>query len=166
MVSVRINGSPELRRVADGIRAAGAKGLGKELSAGLRKVAKPVQAAIKTSAEETMPKKGGYEAAFSKSLRFRTALRNARRDAFFRLTTFADGETERRDIRALEVGKLRHPVHGRTRPKRGGGRQANPWSVTTVKAGFHERGIKDAAAEAERQMIPVLDEFADRLLKG
>ena len=166
MVSVRIDGSAKLRRLADGIRVEGNKGLGKEMSAGLRKVAKPVQAAIRQSADDTMPSKGGYRAAFSKSLRFRTAVRNAGRSAAFRMTTFADGQAERRDISALDAGLLRHPVYRRSRPLARGGRQPNPWAVTRIRAGFHERGTKDAAAEAERQMIPVLDDLAARLLKG
>lgn len=166
MVSVRINGSLELRRVADGIRVKGDKGLGKEMAAGLRKVAKPVQSAIRESAKATMPKKGGYSAAFSKSLRFRTELRNAKRDAFFRVTTFADGTAQRRDIDALEAGNLRHPVFGRYRRRKGVGRVPNPWAVTKIQAGFHARGIKDAADQAEREMKDVIGDFAERLAKG
>ncbi len=166
MVSVQINGSAQLRRVADGIRATGDRGLGKEMSSGLRKVAKPVQTSIRASADETMPSGGGYQAAFAKSLRFRTDLRNARRDAFFKLTTFADGKAERRDIGSLNRGKLRHPVYGRSRPKRGGGRQPNPWAVTSIKPGFHDRGTAAAADLAEKEMSTVLDDLASRLAKG
>ena len=166
MVSVRINGSLELRRLADQIRVTGDKGLGKEMAAGLRQVAKPVQTAVRESATATMPKRGGYAEAFTKSLRFRTALRNAKRDAFFRVTTFADGVGQRRDIDALEAGILRHPVFGRYRRRKGGGRHPNPWAVTKVQAGFHERGTKDAAARAEREMKDVIGDFAERLAKG
>jgi hypothetical protein len=167
MVDMRIDGSALLRQVADHIRVTGDRGLSKEMSAGLRRAAKPIQAAIRASAEETMPETGGYAAEFTKSVRFRTAVRAGGRAASFRLTTFADGKSQRRDIRALNSGKLRHPVYGRSRRLRGGtDRVPNPWSITQIKPGFWDRGTDSAAGEAEKEMITVLDGLAARLAKG
>lgn len=163
-----IAGAAQLRRVAAAIRAEGDKGLGKQMGEALRRAARPVQASVRTEYAK-LPVKGGYAAEFSKSLRFRTALKAGARVAAFRLLTFADGTSERRDIQALEGGKLRHPVYGRSRKLRRGKRAgtivANPWAVTTVRGGFHRRGTDDAADAAEREMTKVLDEFASRLAK-
>lgn len=166
-LEVRISGSAELKSLAAQIRARGDKGLGKEMGDGLKKAAAPVERAIRTEYTK-LPKKGGYAALFSKSLRFRTSLRGAARQASFRLLTFADGTHERRDIKALEGGRLRHPVYGRSsRVKRGvraGTVIPHAWSVTTVKGGFHRRGTDHAADQAEQEMSKVLDDFASRLI--
>jgi len=166
-LDVRITGSAELRRLAAQIRAQGDKGLGREMGEGLRKAAAPVETSIRTEFGK-LPSRGGYSALFSKSLRFRTSLRTAGRQASFRLLTFADGTHERRDIKALEGGRLRHPVYGRSSRVKKGVRAGtiipHAWSVTTVKGGFHRRGTDHAADAAEREMSKVLDDFASRLI--
>jgi hypothetical protein len=164
-MDVEIAGSAELRRLAAQIRAEGAKGLGQEFGKALKKASAPVEREIR-SEYKALPSGGGYSALFSKSLRFRNQLRAAGRQASYRLTTFANGTGERRDIEALEGGRLRHPVYGRSRAgKRKGERIANPWAVTTVKGGFHRRGTDGALDEAEREMTKVVDEYASRLIK-
>jgi hypothetical protein len=161
-----IGGSAQLRQVAGAIKAAGDKGMGKEMSAGLRRAAKPLQAAILDSAAETLPQGGGYAAEFTRSMRFRTSVRAAARQAAFRLVTFSDGTKERRDIRRLEAGQLRHPVFGRSRALRNRQRVPNPWAVTAIKPGFFERGTSKAAAAVETEMLAVLGELAARITKG
>lgn len=163
-LDVQILGAAELKRLAAQIRTTGDKGLGREMAAGLRKTTAPVQKAIR-SEYGGLPQRGGYAGVFSKSLRFRTALRTASRQASFRLTTFADGKGERRDIDRLEKGELRHPVYGRSRDGRRGERLANPWAVTKVRGKFHERGTDSAADLAEKEMSIVLREFSARLIR-
>lgn len=164
MVDVRITGGDQLRKVAAQIRATGDKGLGREMAKALDKAIEPVKAAIDASAEQTMP--SGYKADLTASLKHRRTLRSATRTASVRLTTSAKGEKESRDLVALERGMLRHPVYGRFRRLKTGRRKANPWAVTRIRAGFHARGIEDAADEAEKKLIEVLDDLADRLAKG
>jgi hypothetical protein len=166
MLEVRITGGDQLRRVVAQIRAEGNRGLGKDMTAGLRLAAKPVQAAITAEFTQVLPSRGGYQATASKSVRFRTAVRTAGRTATFRLTTYAVGKSQRRDIEALNAGRLRHPVYGRSRPRRGGGRHVNPWALTRIEAGFFQRGTDRAVVEAQRQMGAVLDDYAARLAKG
>ncbi|MBW8801111.1 MAG: hypothetical protein JF597_48470, partial [Streptomyces sp.] len=95
-----------------------------------------------------------YAPLFSASLRFRTALRTGSRTASLRLVTFADGKRERRDIRAINAGALRHPLFGHRKH----------WYTTRVRAGFFERATAEAADRAEAAMITVLDDFAKRLI--
>lgn len=161
-LDVSISGSAELKRLAAQIYARGNDGMTRQMAAGLKKASDPVQRSIRSEYTK-LPNRGGYSALFSKSLRFRTNLRSGGRQASFRLLTFADGTHERRDIKALEGGTLRHPVFGRSRRGRAG-RLPNPWAVTRVGGGYHRRGTENAAEDAEREMAKVLDEFASRLI--
>lgn len=162
-VQIRIGGIGELTRLAAHIRAEGDKGLGREFGRALDKVVEPVKKAINASAEQTMP--SGYRGELTRSLRHRRSMRTSAREARLRLATYADGEKQRRDLPALEAGRLRHPVFGRVRRTRKGAK-ANPWAVTRIRAGFHERATRNAADEAEKQALAVVDEFAGRLMKG
>jgi hypothetical protein len=161
-IDVSITGAAALRRVAAQVRASGDKGLGREMSRGLQRAAKPVQAAIRREYLK-LPVAGGYAGVFSKSVRFRTAVRTGARTASFRLLTYADGAHQRRDIDAVEAGRLRHPVYGRTRAGRAGRRTSNPWAVQAIAGGYHRRGTDSAADEAESEMAKVLDDLSSRL---
>lgn len=163
-VEVRVQGAAELRRLAAKLRAEGNKDLSRQLSDALTRATKPIQDAIRASAAETMPREGGYAAVFDKSLRFRRTQRNGNSEASVILTTYGEGKGQRRDIGALEAGRLRHPVYGRSRPgARKGERVANPWSVTTIRAGFWKRGTENALKDTQRELQKVIDDFTHRL---
>jgi hypothetical protein len=162
-VNVQISGIAELHRLVAQIKATGDKGLGRQMSRALAGVVAPVEAAIIESAADTMP--SGYKDTLTRSMKHRRTSRAAARLASLRLTTFADGVAERRDLPSLERGRLRHPVFGRSRRTRRG-RRPNPWASTAVRPGFYERGVVKAGSLAERQLQAVLDDFADRLMKG
>lgn len=161
-MEVRVDGAAQLRAVAKAIKATGDKGLGREMSAGLRAATRPVQTAILAEADRVLPKRGGYRDTFTASVRFRNSVRAQARQASVRLVTFGEGTSQRRDIRGLNKGDLRHPVYGRSRNTRGG-RVPNPWTVTKIRAGFWDRGTNSAADAAEREMTKVLDDFASKL---
>lgn len=164
-----LTGGMQLRLVAANIRAAGNKGLGKEMAAALRKATKPIQRSIKDELVAAMPTSGGYQAIVSKSVRFRAQVRAGWKDGSVRLTTDIKGKSERRDIRRLNRGELRHPVYGRSRNVYAGGKRRrvpNPWATTKVTGKFFERGTANAADECERQLMSIVDSFAARLLKG
>lgn len=163
-LEVRVSGAAELHRVAAEIRREGRKDLAKEMSKALSNAVEPVRKSIRASADQTMPRAGGYGAVFDKSLRFRMARRNRANEASLDLATYADGTSERRDIDALEKGNLRHPVFGRSRAgKRKGERVANPWAVTSIRSGFWKRGTDGAMDEAQKQLETVIDKLAERL---
>lgn len=165
-IEVRVEGAAELRKVSAQIRAEGRKDLGRQMGKALAAAADPLKQAIRDSAAQTLPHGGGYAGAFDKSLRFRANQKGDGNQASYSLVTYADGTSERRDIRALETGNLRHPVFGRSRPgARKGERSANPWSVTSIRAGFHKRGTKDAADKVQKQLGQVVTDFARRLIE-
>ena len=164
-----MDGADQFRELADRIRAEGGKDQSRAMGEALRKAAEPARLAITREAEQAMPEEGGYRGEFMKSLRFRMSQRRAGRTAQVILRTYADGTSERRDIRALERGVLRHPVFGRSRRLRTGARAgtalANPWAVTTIRGGFHERGTQNASRDTERELGKVLDQMAERMAK-
>jgi hypothetical protein len=164
-LEVHVVGAATLHRVAAQMRAEGRKDLSRAMSTALSKATEPVKRSIKESAAATMPREGGYAAALDKSLRFRMQRRGSGDTAAVTLVTYADGTSERRDVVALEAGRLRHPVFGRSRPgSRKGERHANPWAVTSIRAGFHKRGTDHAADEAQRQLESVIEDYAHRLV--
>lgn len=163
MLDATVAGQAQLRKLSAHLRASGDKGMGRDLAKALDKVVDPVKKAIELSARQAMP--SGYAPTLTRSLRHRRTLRAAARQASIRLATHGEGEKEHRDLPALEAGNLRHPVFGRSRRTKKG-RKANPWAVTKVRPGFHERGIAKAGDLAEEQVLAVLDDFTERLAKG
>lgn len=164
-LEVRVDGAASLHRLAARMRAEGRQDLSRQMSEALSKAADPLKDTIRQEADQTMPRSGGYQAAFGKSLRFRVGRAGQSSSADVKLTTYADGSSERRDIRALNAGKLRHPIFGRSRPgARKGERHANPWAVTSIHAGFWDRGVSGAMGQAEKQMQDVIDDYAHRLV--
>jgi len=161
---IRIEGAATLHKVAAQMRAEGRKDLSRTMGAALSKAADPVKLSIRTEAEQTMPKSGGYSGLFSKSLRFRLDRRNGSQQARAQLITYADGTSERRDIGSLERGRLRHPVYGRGRRLKSGSHKANPWAVTSIRPGFHKRGTAHAMDEAQKQLGKVITDYAERLV--
>ena len=151
-LEVRVTSS-DIAKVAAKMRAEGRKDLAREMGAALDRVAKPVQGAIRRSAAETMP--SGYRWAFTKSLAWRTSRRAGAQQAMLKLATYADGKDERRDILALEDGRLRHPLWGR---------RAQTWYVTSIRAGFHRRGTDGASDQMVAELDLVVREFTRKLI--
>lgn len=164
-IEVRVQGAASIHRLAAHMRAEGRKDLTRQMGRALSQAAEPVKRSIRASAEQVMPRAGGYRGTFLESMKFRTQQRGSGDSASLSLVTYADGTGQRRDIRALEGGKLRHPIYGRSRPGRHKGqRHTNPWSVTSIRAGFHRRGTDGAMDEVEKQLDEVVKEYAQRLL--
>lgn len=163
-VELRVEGGATLRRVAARMRAEGRKDLTREMGEALSKATDPIRESIRASASEVMPREGGYQAAFDKSLRFKRTTRDGGTESSLILYTYADGTSERRDIRALDKGNLRHPVWGRSRPgPRKGERVANPWAVTSIRAGFFKRGTDGAMDEVQKNLQKVINTYAQAL---
>lgn len=165
-LEVRVSGAATLRRVAAQMRTEGSKDLSKAMSRALSKATDPLRESIRASALETMPHEMGYAAVFDKSLRFRLQQRGGGQSATVTLVTYADGTSERRDIKRLEAGTLRHPVFGRSSAgNRKGERRAHPWAVTSIRAGFHKRGTASGMDHAEKAMSEVVQDYAQRLIE-
>lgn len=149
-----MTGGQSFHALATQMRAEGRKDLSKEMGAALEKAAEPVELEIKVEAEAAAPSSGGYRAVLSKSLRFKVSKRAGGRTATLKLVTYAEGQSERRDIQAFDRGLLRHPLWG----------NRNHWYVTPVRPGFHERGTDRAMPAMEENLGQVMADFAQRLI--
>lgn len=152
--------TPGLLAFRRDLKAIAAAGLGKDLAKGLSAAARPLRPAITAQATQTLPKGGGYNAVMAKSLRVRASTRADRLSALIQVTIYSAGKKERRDIRRVDAGVLRHPVYGRSRRLRRGVRAGtyirNPWAATSVPAGFVSRPIEAVGPKvtaAGRQVV-------------
>jgi hypothetical protein len=166
-LEVKITGAATFHQVAARMRAEGRKDLSRDMGAAIARAAEPVKVAITREAEKVMPNEGGYRELLTGSLKHRQSRRLAGQQAQVIIATYADGTKERRDIVALNKGNLRHPIFGRSYRYKVGARagsiRRNGWAVTRIRAGFHDRGVAEAADLAQAQLIKVVEEFAGRL---
>lgn len=176
-MEVHITGGRDLYAVSHALKKVGNQGLGKQMGKALQAAGKPLRADIRKSAETLLPHSGGYAALMSKSLRFRQGLKTARTTARVELKVWAAGPRQERDVRAVNAGRLRHPVHGkrryikwRTRPDGTrvripdpGEPRLNPWVAQKVKPGFVDRPVDRIGPEITRQMAAVADYVADQI---
>lgn len=84
------------------LKKAGNGQLQREVNQGIVRAVRPLQAKVRASARETLPRRGGLAATISRS-----SMRTQRRASGIRFTT-----THRHDIRAMDRGRLRHPLFG------------------------------------------------------
>lgn len=172
---VRID-APDLRTVARKLQEIGNKGLGKQMSKALQEAAKDLRPAVRDSAETLLPHRGGYATLMSKSLRFRQKIRTTATTASVVLTIWAIGPREERDVRAVNAGRLRHPVHGKRRyikwrnvgKKRiripdPGQPRLNPWVQQKVKVGFVDRPVDRLQPTITKRMDAVVAYIADQI---
>lgn len=153
--SAQISGGADLTAVRRQLRLIGDKGLGRQLSQGLQRAAKPLAPAIRESATDLLP--SGYGPLLSKSMRFRTTVRERRGAARLTYRIFGVGKRENRDVPRINQGVLRHPVFGRRK---------KPWVNQRVRRGFVDRPVDRLAVDIRREMQAVVDQIADQITKG
>lgn len=153
-LEVRIVGAATLAQVAAQISREGRRDLSRQLSTALNTVTVPVRDRIKQEAAATLPKRGWYALTFTKSLRFRNNRRASGNVATLSMITYADGKGERRDIVAVEGGRVRHPLFGN--------REA--WYVTTIQPGFHRRAVARMSDDVVDALAVVVRDFTARLI--
>ena len=117
---VSIRGAEDLAKAAKQIKEMGDKTLRRELTRAIREASKPAQAAIRASALEELPKRGGLAAKVASS-RVTTKIRTSARTAGVRIQA-----TNLHDIAAMNRGRLRHPVFG----------NKNVWVNQKIKPGW------------------------------
>lgn len=147
-----IVGVSELGIVARQARLAGGKIL-PDMKRGLSSLGKPAKAHVVAAIEAKMPKRGGYAGILARAVRVRVATDTGFTTAGVTLKTFADGQSRRRDVPALNRGILRKKVFGRP----------NRWVTQRVPAGFWDDAMDKTSADAQRRVREVLDQTIERL---
>ena len=168
-MSVRVQGGAQLHTLRLTLREVGDRGLGTQLSRGLRRAGAKFQPEVRAEVPKAMP--SGYAPTLARSLRFRTQIQETRSTARVLIRVYGDGQKERRDVPRLNAGILRHPVFGRSRPLKRHARykatsMANPWVAQKVRRGFVDRPVDRLAPEVAREMQQVVDWVADQIRRG
>lgn len=168
-MSVRVTGSAELHKVMQVLKETGNEGLGKGMAAGFRLATTPLKPAVLAEVPKAMP--SGYAPVLTRSLQFRTQVRDFKYVARVTWRVYGDGQKERRDVPRLNRGELRHPVFGRSRALKrhalhGATSRENPWVAQKVRKGFVDRPLDRLGADVRREMNKVVDQVAKKIAKG
>jgi hypothetical protein len=151
VVHVGVKGRLDLYKLAAAFKKAGRKDLGQALDKGIRSSAKVIEKAVtpRSSTDLYMPR--GYEQTFNRALKAKHEVRMLRGRSVS-ITFYATGRKELRALEDIERGRLRHPVHGRYRRLKNGGRMRNPWVTQIIKPGVIEEPAMRAQPEAVREL--------------
>lgn len=154
-MTLRIEGTDDLQRVADALKEAGDKDLQKQISGALRGEAKPLGLRVLRRGAEEMPHRGGLsERVAGGSIGVSSALRG--RVASVSVILRNKGV----DLKAMDAGILRHPVFGRADRTR----KDWAWTRQSVPAGAFRRAFEAEAAEVREKAVKaaqgVLDDVA------
>lgn len=167
MLNARVEGAWKLYKVAADIRKAGDMDMKRELYRGLNRATKPLKEAVKMAVPTHMP--SGYAPLVSRSIRVRTSIRASKAKTAITIRATAKGAREKRDLRALDRGLLRHPVFGRTRLVRKGKSlvpEPNPWAAQGIRPGFFTETLQDNADVVRTELVGAIDRVADQLERG
>jgi hypothetical protein len=148
LLAVSLAGSEQLEDVAGRLRAAGRKDLQDELDSELRKPPRRLQSAVAANVAPTMPK--GYEVPLGTSLKWKTRIRTrGPSGAGVRVTV-----SSRRHLRALDEGRLRHPVFGR---------MDSPWVVQRIRSGFFSDPAEREIRRVQDETVAAIDRVAAKI---
>ncbi len=151
---LRVQGAEQLASVARDLRAAGDKGLTRELHRGLGRAVKPLRAAAKDAAREGIGDKHGYGAQVAASMRV-TPRRRAGRNPSLRIVATRQSTP----LSRLNAGQLRHPTFGRWRAADGRSLAA----TTRVKSGWWERALRAHADDVRREIRKAITDVRAQL---
>lgn len=166
---VIVSGAAGYRIYAAAYRHAAGPSFEQEMDRALKEAGDDVAAAIRVGTDIYMP--SGYEEVFRSRLLTSVEPNRPRRSVA--VVAWARGKSGRRDVRRLDEGELRHPVFGRYRELKAGGkyiknkknvikgRYVNPWAVTAIKPGFYSNPVRNAPVAMQRR----LDQAGKRIVE-
>lgn len=150
-MEIKVSGSADLFSFAAALHHAGAKDLSAELGRGLRSAADIVVVEIKKPHGAYFP--GAYARTFDSDLSVKPEVRAVSAN---RITVVAVGKSgpKGRDVRALNAGRLRHPVFGRRR---------SPWVTQVVRPGWFSDPVERATPAALRAIDAAMGRVAAKI---
>lgn len=146
-LDMRVRGAEKLSELSRELKRVANKDLQKELRAGLKAAVKPALRDAADSARATLPSRGG-EAALVASTKFTISVRAVGRHAGVRVKA-----RDKRDVEAINRGRLRHPVYG----------NRNRWVTQNVQAGWFDRPMDAAGPHVVKELNAVIDRIANQL---
>jgi hypothetical protein len=148
----RVTGTLQLRIVARQLRDA-PKGLRAELRRNLRGAVQPFEGQVKAEVSGSVP--GRYAGVLGPSIKVDTSRALSGSGAGFVLVVYGKGQTQDRDVKAVNDGTLRHKTWGH-----------EPWHAQRVRGGFVDRAADKLADQVAREAQKAVDSIADKLEGG
>ena len=145
-------GARELETVARRMKAVGRGDLRKELLKGIRVAAKPAVQDVKASARANLPRRGGLADQVARSS-FGVRTRLTGNSAGVRI---AGTSRSVKSLRAINEGRLRHPVFGNRKV----------WREQRLEPGFFTDPIEKRAPEIRRGIQQVMTKIANDVERG
>lgn len=150
-----VKGADDLAKLSRQLKAAGEKGLQRELSKGIRDALKPVRTVeLPKSALETLPRHGGLNVLVSKT-KYSISRKTGNRIAGLRLTA-----KNIYNLRRIDSGTVRHPVFKSEK------RAKAPWVNQKVTPGWFTQPTEAAAPHVQREIMKAMDVVAKQITKG
>ena len=156
VVEIRVTGAEQLRALARDLKREGefGRGLKNELTAGMRAAGKPLVEAVKKSAQDTLPRRGGLNVWTDTS---RISVRNNLLGGLSRVGMRIVATKGNHDLEDMDKGTIRHPVFGHRKQK---------WAEQSVTPGFFTKPLEAGADEVQAALILAMDITRRRLEKG
>lgn len=149
-MEVRVKGADELNRLARNLKGAD-KAVRRELYAGLQRATKPMRANAKRAAATRLPQRGGLAAEVARS-RFSARIKTANRNTRLRIEVSSRKGADL-DLRALDRGRIRHPVFGRR----------GAWVTQEITPEIISGSLANDAPIAQREALAALDRVARQM---
>ena len=153
MIDIRIEGAEQLAALAKRLKQVGDKELRRELMRGIQRSTKPLRPAVQASARSRLPQRGGLAAEVG-AARVRTRTRTAGEHVGVRVEVSSPrGDI---DMRAIDRGRLRHPVFG----------HRDRWVTQRIDAGVISDPLEDQAPQVRREVLAAMESVAEKITRG
>lgn len=160
---VQVTGQKDLFRLAHNLHEAGQKGLKRELDKASRQAGDVIAKEVRDHTKDYIP--ANFERRWDTAFEAKVEVRLV---ASRRITVvfYARGKAQRRDIKAINAGRLRHPVYGRFRRLKDGTRKANPWVVQAIRPGLVDEPATRAMPKARKKIEDAIDRVSQQIVRN
>lgn len=158
---VQVTGQRDLFRLAHNLNAAGQKGLKRELDKASREAGRVIADEVKDHTKDYIP--ANFERRWDTSFVAEVEVRlvQSRR---ITVVFYGRGKKQRRDIKAINAGNLKHPVYGRFRRLKDGTLKANPW-VSTPPQRIRPGLVDEPARRAMPRAVKKIEDAVSRVVQ-
>lgn len=153
MANLEIQGADKFLHVAKALKQAGDKELKRELGHAIKVSVAPMTQEVRDHVAQYLP--SGYAPILARDLKTRQSWRTRGETVGLLLSGYAKGKRERRHVKAINKGILRHPVFG----------NRGAWVAQRVRPGFWDEPLANAKERPAKEIRAALDSIARKLAR-
>lgn len=150
MTDFEIRGADDFLRLSKALKHAGQKELRKQLTAGIKKAAKPLIADSRSEAKVRLPSSGGLAARVARAPQ-RVQVRTGAKTAGVRIVVSEPGGA----ARGANAGAIRHPVFG----------NRDVWVSQKVRPGWFDDPMNAGAPVVRGHIEDVMENVAEQIVR-